>query len=78
MNKFEAALSSMPTNKTILKNWGDALTQQLRGLSGREKEKKVWEAVDKYQQIQDALSLLELGDILYQSKEKQTERYIEA
>ncbi len=77
MAKFDTALSSTPDNQLILRNWGDALCQQMQRKTGEERARLVWKAVDKYQQTRCHQSLKKLGNLLYSLTNQQTaeERY---
>ena len=72
MSKFDSALSSTPDNQLTLKNWGDALAWQMQRKTGEERQKLVYQAVDKYQQMRCHESLTNLGDLLYKLARSET------
>lgn len=72
MSKFDTALSSTPDNQLILKNWGDALCEQMKNKTGEERDRLVWKAIDKYQQMRCTTSLMKLGDLLRHLVSNQT------
>lgn len=72
MAKFDTALSSMPDNQLILKNWGDGLCEQMKTKAGEERDRLVWKAIDKYQQMRCTLSLTKLGELLHRLASDQT------
>lgn len=72
MAKFDTALSSTPDNQLILKNWGDALCEQMKSKTGEERDRLVWKAIDKYQQMRCTSSLMKLGELLHRLIADQT------
>lgn len=72
MAKFDTALSSTPDNQLILKNWGDALCEQMKNKTGEERERLVLKAVDKYQQMRCTTSLMKLAELLHRLASHQT------
>lgn len=72
MSKFDSALSSTPDNQLTLKTWGDALAHQMQRKSGEERQKLVYQAIDKYQQMRCHESLVNLGDMLYKLSKCET------